>query len=75
MTQSGRVEITLVIENREIVDVIRYDKGEVSDLTSTEKRNFAQSPYGIRPIETIYETQMSSPCYIIIGRKKVPVPC
>ena len=50
---------------------------QITDMTPEEERAFAQSHYGLRPIITIYETDTQSPntCYIIIGRKKVPVPC
>jgi hypothetical protein len=50
---------------------------QVTDMTPDEERTFAQSDYGLRPILTIYETDTQKPntCYIVIGRKKLPVPC
>jgi hypothetical protein len=50
---------------------------DITDLTLEEEQEFARSNYGLRPLITLYETNTQGPntCYIIIGRKKVEVPC
>jgi hypothetical protein len=75
----GDVEIKLVIRNREIVDVLPFNGEYVTALTPEDHREIKQSPYGLRPVDTIYETQVAQSvapkCYIIIGGYKVQVPC
>jgi hypothetical protein len=74
-----QIEITLVIENREIVDAYSTSKSvERSDLTLDDHRNFKHSAYGLRPVDILFETQQtqSDPvCYMVIAGKKFIVPC
>jgi hypothetical protein len=75
----GEVEIKLVISEREIVRVEPIGSGvEVSAVTDSEHKEFKHSPYGLRPVETVYEvqiTQSPTKCYMVIGGYKVQVPC
>jgi hypothetical protein len=79
MGDTNRVRITLEIENREIVNVSSPNSDpEVTRLTPEDHRKFKHSAYGLRPAETVFETQIteSEPkCYMIIGGFKVRVPC
>jgi hypothetical protein len=79
MDLRGDVEIKLVIRNREIVKVLPVNDGDhVTQLSPEEHTELKHSVYGLRPVETIYETQVtqSAPkCYIVIGGYKVQVPC
>lgn len=78
---AGEVGILLVIQNRRIV---RIEAGagikaeDITDLTEEWKQNYSQSPYGCRPVNMIYQTtQTQSPaeCFMIIGGKRIKVPC
>jgi hypothetical protein len=79
MGVAQQMEITLVIENREIVDAYSTSAGvECSDLTAGDHRNFKHSAYGLRRVDTLFETQQtqSDPvCYMVIAGKKFIVPC
>lgn len=78
-TKAGEVSVLLIIKNREIVRVEQAPgtEGKVTPYTAEEKLRFSQSPYGCRPIETIYDhdTQGPNTCYIIIDGYKIEVPC
>jgi hypothetical protein len=72
------VEIKLVIREREIVGVESIKGALVESLTDDERKKFKKSPYGLRLVDSIYETQITeSPtkCYMTIGGFKVIVPC
>jgi hypothetical protein len=75
----GDVEIKLVIRNREVVEVAPLNGGDYVERLSPEDHiELKHGSYGLRPVETIYETQVtqSAPkCYMIIGGYKVQVPC
>ena len=74
---SGQVAITLIIEHKQIVDIVDPVNTKIEPCSAQEMEQYSQSAYGLNAVETIYETDTQSPntCYIIIGRKKVPVPC
>jgi hypothetical protein len=76
--EAGEVGILLVIKNRRVIRVEGAPgtdgKGDVTELTEEWKRTYSQSPYGCRPVETIYETQQN-PCFMCIGGFQVKVPC
>jgi hypothetical protein len=74
---SGQVAITLVIEHKQVVDVVDPINTSIETCSDEEKEQYRQSAYGLQAVETIYETDTQSPntCYIVIGNKKVPVPC
>jgi hypothetical protein len=73
------VEIKLMIRGKEIVGVEAAGTGvEVTPLTPLERKQYEESSYGLRPVDTLYETQITqSPtkCFMVIGGFKVQVPC
>jgi hypothetical protein len=79
MGQPGDVEVKLVIRDRQIVSVEPIGDAEVTPVTDPpDLKDLRRCPYGLRPVETIYEVQwvQSAPkCYMIIGGFKVQVPC
>jgi hypothetical protein len=74
---SGQVAITLIIHHRQVVDIVDPVNTTIENCSDQEKDQYRQSSYGLREVETIYETdtQSANTCYIVIGNKKVPVPC
>jgi hypothetical protein len=80
-TGAGERGIVLVIKNRRIVRIepgAGIESGDITDLTEEWKQNYSQSDYGCRPVHMIYQTkQTQSPeeCFIMIGNKKIKVPC
>ena len=73
----GQVAITLVIEHKKIVNVVDPVNTQILPCPEQEKEQYLQSAYGLKTVETIFETDTQSPntCFIVIGNKKVPVPC
>lgn len=77
---AGERAFKIVIKKRRFIRIEAADgltDGDITDMTFEEEQTFAQSNYGLRPVVTIYETNTQGPntCYMIIARKKVPVPC
>lgn len=76
---AGEVSVLLVIRNNTIVRIEEAPGtyGKATTFTADEKERFSKSPYGLRPIETIYhhDTQGPNTCYIIIDGIKIEVPC
>ena len=79
MELKGEVEIKLVIRGKEIVGVDAVGSGiEVTPLTPLERKQYEGSPYGLRTVDTLFETEITqSPrkCFMVIGGFKVQVPC
>ena len=75
----GDVEIKLVIRGKAIVGVEAVSGAvEVTPLTPLERKEFEGCPYGLRPVDTLFETEITqSPkkCFMVIGGFKVQVPC
>ena len=75
----GDVEIKLVIREKQIAGVEGVSGYvEVTPLTPLERKEFEGCPYGLRPVDTLFETQIAqsaTKCYMIIGGFKVQVPC
>ena len=73
------VEIKLVIRAKQIVGVEAVsDNVEVTPLTPSERKDFEGCPYGLRPVDTLFETeiaQSAKKCFMVIGGFKVQVPC
>ena len=80
-TGAGEVGILLVIKNRRIVRIeagAGIQSEDITDLTEEWKQNYNKSDYGCRPVNMIYQTkQTQSPeeCFVIIGGRRVKVPC
>jgi hypothetical protein len=79
MELPGDAEIKLVIREKKIVGVEAISKDVVvTPLTPSERRDFETSPYGLKTVDTLFETEITqSPkkCFIVIGDFKVQVPC
>ena len=77
--EPGNVEIKLVIRAKAIVGVEGLSGDVVvTPLTSSERKEFEDCPYGLKPVDTLFETEIiQSPkkCFMIIGGFKVQVPC
>ncbi len=75
----GDVEIKLVIREKKIVGVEAISKDvEVTPLTTSERKDFETCPYGLKAVDTLFETEITqSPkkCFMVIGDFKVQVPC
>jgi len=75
----GEVEIKLVIRGKQIVGVEGLGSDvEVTPITPEERKLYEGSPYGLRPVDTLFETEITqSPkrCFMVIGGFKVQVPC
>lgn len=73
------VEIKLVIRGKEIVGVEAAGSDvEVTVITPEERKLYEGSPYGLRAVDTLYETQITqsaTKCFMVIGGFKVRVPC
>jgi len=77
--EPGDLEIKLVIRAKAIVGVEAVS-GEVvvTPLTPSERKEFEGCPYGLRPVDTLFETeiaQSATKCFMVIGGFKVQVPC
>lgn len=84
MAQPGDVQILVTINDREIVNVEPapgYSDLEVTRLEPPGRKELKRSPYGLRPVETVYEvevhehTTLGTACYMVIGGYRVKVPC
>lgn len=79
MSVPYNVEIKLQISGIEIVGVEASGKDvEVSVLTPDERELYSKSSYGLKPVDTLYETQITqsaTKCFMVIGGFKVRVPC
>jgi hypothetical protein len=78
MALTGEVEIKLVIRGKEIVGVEASGCIEVTPLTPEERKQYEGSSYGLRPVDTLFETeieQSAKRCFMVIGGFKVRVPC
>jgi hypothetical protein len=75
----GEVEIKLVIQGKGIVGVEAVGSDvEVTPLTPLERKQYEDSSYGLRPVDTLFETeitQSAKKCFMVIGGFKVQVPC
>ncbi|MGH7767058.1 MAG: hypothetical protein ACREQP_06355 [Candidatus Binatia bacterium] len=75
----GDVEIKLVIRDKTIVGVEAVGSDvEVTPLTDAERRQYEESPYGLKTVDTLFETeieQSAKKCFMVIGGFKVRVPC
>ena len=73
------VEIKLLIRGIEIVGVEATGSGvECTTCTPDERKLYETSPYGLRSVDTLYETQITqSPtqCFMLMGGFKIRVPC
>jgi hypothetical protein len=73
------VEIKLVIRGKEIVGVEAAGSDvEVTVITPEERKLYEGSSYGLRAVDTLYETQITqsaTKCFMVIGGFKVRVPC
>jgi hypothetical protein len=74
---SGQVAITLIIEHKKIVQIVDPVNTTILDCPDQEREQYEKSAYGLKTVETIFETDTQSPntCFLVIGRKKVPIPC
>jgi hypothetical protein len=79
MGLTGEVEIKLVIHGKKIVGVEAVGSDlQVTPLTPSERKEFEGCPYGLRTVDTLFETEITqSPkkCFMVIGGFKVQVPC
>jgi hypothetical protein len=74
----GDVEIKLVIRGKEIVGVEATGSIAVTPLTPEERKLYEDSSYGLRPVDTLFETEITQSakrCFMTIGGFKVQVPC
>jgi len=73
------VEIKLLIRGTEIVGVEATGSDtECTPCTLEERKLYESSPYGLRTVDTLYETQITqSPtqCFMVIGGFKIRVRC
>ena len=73
------VEIKLVIRNKKIVAVKAAGSDvEVTRITPLQRKKFKSCKYGLRPVDTLFETQIAqsaTKCFMVIGGFKVRVPC
>jgi len=79
MSLPAEVEIKLLIREKRIVGVegIGCDV-EVTPITPEERKLYEDSSYGLRPVDTLFETeiaQSAKKCFMVIGGFKVRVPC
>jgi hypothetical protein len=79
MALPGDVEIKLVIREKTIVGVEAVGSDvEVTPLTPEERKQYEDSSYGLRTVDTLFETeitQSAKKCFMVIGGFKVRVPC
>jgi hypothetical protein len=79
MELKGDVEIKLVIRDKKIVGVEAAGSDvQVTPLTPLERKQYQDGPYGLRTVDTLFETEITqSPrkCFMVIGGFKVQVPC
>ena len=75
----GDVEIKLVIRAKQIVSVEGVSGYvEVTPLTPLQRKEFEGCPYGLKPVDTLFETEIAQSlkkCFMVIGGFKVQVPC
>jgi len=75
----GEVEIKLTIRQKQIVGVEAIGSDiEVTPITPEERKLYEGSPYGMKPVDTLFETeieQSAKKCFMVIGGFKVRVPC
>jgi len=79
MALPGDVEIKLVIRAKAIVGVEAVSGDVVvTPITPWERKEFESCPYGLRPVDTLFETeiaQSATKCFMVTGGFKVQVPC
>jgi hypothetical protein len=75
----GEVAIKLLIREKQIVGVEGLGSDvEVTPITPEERKQYEGSSYGLRPVDTLFETEITQSakrCFMVIGGFKVRVPC